>query len=48
MATAAALKSIDSLTGVDARMEALDRLKRLTDEAAAEATDEALRLGPER
>ena len=36
MATAAALKSIDSLTGVDARMEALDRLERLTDEAAAE------------
>jgi len=36
MATAAALKSIDSLSGVDARMEALDRLERLTDEAAAE------------
>lgn len=36
MATAAALKSIDSLTGVDARMEALDRLERLTDEAVAE------------
>jgi tetratricopeptide (TPR) repeat protein len=36
MATAAALKSIDSLSGVDARMEALDRLEKLTDEAAAE------------
>ncbi len=36
MATAAALKSIESLSGVDARMEALDRLERLTDEAAAE------------
>jgi len=36
MASAATLKSIDSLTGVDARMEALDRLERLTDEAAAE------------
>ena len=28
MATAAALKSIDSLSGVDARMEALDKLER--------------------
>jgi tetratricopeptide (TPR) repeat protein len=36
MANAAALKSIESLSGVDARMEALDRLERLTDEAAAE------------
>ena len=36
MATAAALKSIESLSGVDARMEALDRLEQLTDEAAAE------------
>jgi len=36
MATAATLKSIDSLTGVDARMEALDRLEKLADEAAAE------------
>ena len=36
MATAAALKSIESLSGVDARMEALDRLERLTNEAAAE------------
>ena len=36
MAIAAALKSIDSLTGVDARMEALDRLEKLTDEVAAE------------
>ena len=34
MATAASLKSIDSLTGVDARMEALNRLERLADEAA--------------
>jgi tetratricopeptide (TPR) repeat protein len=36
MAKAAALKSIDSLSGVDARMEALDRLEQLTDELAAE------------
>jgi tetratricopeptide (TPR) repeat protein len=36
MATAAALKSIESLSGVDARMEALARLERLTNEAAAE------------
>ena len=36
MASAAALKSIDSLSGVDARLEALDRLEKLTDEAAAE------------
>ena len=36
MATAATLKSIDSLTAVDARMEALDRLEKLADEAAAE------------
>jgi Tfp pilus assembly protein PilF len=36
MATAAALKSVESLSGVDARMEALDRLERLTNEAAAE------------
>ncbi|HEY4274300.1 MAG TPA: tetratricopeptide repeat protein [Rhizomicrobium sp.] len=36
MATAAALKSIDSLSGVDARMEAIDRLEKLTDEVAAE------------
>ncbi len=36
MAIAAALKSIESLSGVDARMAALDRLERLTDEAAAE------------
>ncbi len=36
MATAAALKSVESLSGVDARMEALDRLEQLADEAAAE------------
>ena len=36
MATAAALKSIDSLSGVDARLEALNRLEKLTEEAAAE------------
>src|SRR5690242_10654451 len=36
MASAAALKSIDSLSGVDARLEALDRLEKLTEEAAAE------------
>jgi tetratricopeptide (TPR) repeat protein len=36
MATAAALKSVESLSGVDARMEALDRLEQLTNEAAAE------------
>jgi tetratricopeptide (TPR) repeat protein len=36
MAQAAALKSMDSLSGVDARMEALDRLEQLTDELAAE------------
>ena len=36
MAKAAALKSMDSLSGIDARMEALDRLERLTDELAAE------------
>ncbi|MES2293047.1 MAG: tetratricopeptide repeat protein [Pseudomonadota bacterium] len=36
MATAAALKSVESLSGVDARMEALDRLEKLTNEAAAE------------
>jgi tetratricopeptide (TPR) repeat protein len=36
MAAAAALKSIDSLSGVDARMEALDKLEVLADEAAAE------------
>ena len=33
MAKAAPLKSMDSLSGVDARMEALDRLEELTDEA---------------
>jgi tetratricopeptide (TPR) repeat protein len=36
MATAAALKSVESLSGVDARMAALDRLEHLADEAAAE------------
>src|SRR5215475_873040 len=36
MASVAALKSIDSLSGVDARLEALERLEKLTDEAAAE------------
>src|SRR6202012_2337646 len=36
MATAAALKSIESLSGVDAKMEALDRLEQLADEAAGE------------
>ena len=36
MATAAVLKSIESLSGVDARMEALDRLEKLADEAASE------------
>lgn len=36
MATAAALKSVESLSGVDARMQALTRLEKLTDEAAAE------------
>ena len=36
MAQAAALKSIDSLNGVDAKMEALDRLEKLVDEAEAE------------
>ena len=36
MALAAPLKSIDSLSGVDAKMEALDRLEQLTDELGAE------------
>ena len=36
MAKAAALQSMDSLSGVDARMEALERLERLTDELADE------------
>ena len=36
MAKAAPLQSIDSLSGVDARMEALDQLEQLTDELAAE------------
>jgi len=34
MAKAAALQSMDSLSGIDARMEALDRLEALTDELA--------------
>src|SRR6201996_9008037 len=36
MAKAAPLKSMDSLSGIDARMEALARLEVLTDELAAE------------
>src|ERR1700759_2038138 len=36
MAKAAALQSMDSLSGIDARMEALDRLEQLTEELAAE------------
>jgi len=36
MAKAAALQSMDSLSGIDARMEALERLEALTDELAAE------------
>src|ERR1700677_1354256 len=36
MASAASLKSIDSLSGVDAKMEALTRLEQLTDELGAE------------
>jgi tetratricopeptide (TPR) repeat protein len=36
MANAAALKSIDSLSGVDARMQALDKLTNLVEVAAAE------------
>jgi tetratricopeptide (TPR) repeat protein len=36
MASAAPLKSIDSLSGVDAKMEALDKLEQLTDELGAE------------
>jgi tetratricopeptide (TPR) repeat protein len=36
MAKAAALQSMDSLSGIDARMEALERLDALTDELAAE------------
>jgi len=36
MAKAAALQSMDSLSGVDARMQALERLEALTDELAAE------------
>jgi tetratricopeptide (TPR) repeat protein len=36
MAKVAPLQSIDSLSGVDARMEALDRLEVLTDELASE------------
>ncbi len=36
MATAASLKSIDSLSGVDAKMEALAKLEQLTDEFGAE------------
>ena len=36
MAHAAPLPSLDSLSGVDAKMEALDRLEQLTDELGAE------------
>src|ERR1700753_2340073 len=36
MASAAALKSIDSFSGVDAKHKALDRLEKLTEEAEAE------------
>jgi tetratricopeptide (TPR) repeat protein len=36
MANAAPLKSIDSLSGVDAKMEALDKLEQLTDAYGAE------------
>ncbi|HTC84104.1 MAG TPA: tetratricopeptide repeat protein, partial [Rhizomicrobium sp.] len=36
MANAAPLKSIDSLSGVDARMEALDKLEQLTQELSSE------------
>ncbi len=38
MAKAAPLKSMDSLSGIDARMEALERLEALTDELVAERT----------
>src|ERR1700748_2021155 len=38
MAKAAPLKSMDSLTGIDARMEALAKLELLTDELAQERT----------
>jgi Flp pilus assembly protein TadD len=37
MATAAALKSIDSLSGVDAKMAALERLEQLFDQASAQS-----------
>src|SRR5579864_5947375 len=36
MAQAAPLPSIDSLSGVDARMEALDKLEQLSDELSTE------------
>ena len=36
MAEALPLQSIDALSGVDARMEALDKLEVLVEEAAAE------------
>ena len=36
MARAASLKSIDSLSGVDAKMQALAKLEQLTDEFGAE------------
>ncbi len=36
MAQAAPLQSIDSLSGVDAKMQALDRLEQLTDELSSE------------
>src|SRR6201996_4391714 len=36
MAVAAALKSIDSLSGVDAKMAALERLEQLFDQAASQ------------
>src|SRR5262249_50075908 len=36
MAAAAALKSIDSLSGVDAKLAALERLEQLFDQAAAQ------------
>ena len=36
MAVATALKSIDSLSGVDAKMAALERLERLFDQTASQ------------
>ena len=36
MANAVPLPSIDSLSGVDARLEALDKLEALVDDVAAE------------